>query len=223
MSPVGRLRLKRIPESVRRQIEVASASAWEDLVEVHASQALRFVALVATRMPFDEAVSRYLDEMDVRDPMASSIRSRVLIALEDAQVEQREEPARGVLEGGGAEGEEDGDGLRRFRPDVLMKGIARKVRATEEAEQWVALSIARAEEAVLGAHIHNAVSFADLLRAEASLSEAVEDYIEMMRVTGGRAQAVFQRTMARLADLHLPEDGDAVGQEPARQPNAGPR
>ena len=219
MSPVGRLKMKRMPESVRRQIEVASASAWEDLVEVHASQALRFVALVSMRMPFDEAVSRYLAEMDVRDPMASSIRSRVLIALEDAQVEHQEQPGTGVIDG--AEGGEDGDGLRRFRPDVLMKGIARKVRATEEAEQWVALSIARAEEAVLQAHIHNAVLFADLLRNEATLSEAVEDYIELLRVTGGRAQAVFQRTMARLADLHLPEDGDAVEEEQSQEPSAG--
>lgn len=219
MSPVGRLKMKRMPESVRRQVEVASASAWEDLVEVHASQALRFVALVSLRMPFDEAVSRYLAEMDVRDPMASSIRSRVLIALEDAQVEHEEQPGTGVFDG--AEGEEDGDGLRRFRPDVLMKGIARKVRATEEAEQWVALSIARAEEAVLQAHIHNAVLFADILRTEATLSEAVEDYIELLRVTGGRAQAVFQRTMARLADLHLPEDSDAVEEEEAQEPNAG--
>ncbi|MBW3554230.1 MAG: hypothetical protein KY466_11995 [Gemmatimonadetes bacterium] len=219
MSPVGRLKLKRMPETLRRQIEVASASAWEDLVEVHASQALRFVALVSMRMPFDEAVSRYLAEMDVRDPMASSIRSRVLIALEDAQVEPEEQPGPGVFDRGGSDAEDDGDGLRRFRPDVLMKGIARKVRATEEAEQWVALSIARAEEAVLRVHIQNAVLFADLLHEETGLSEAVEDYIELLRITGGRAQAVFQRTMARLADLHLPEDGPAVaaGQNEARE------
>ena len=219
MSPVGRLKMKRMPESVRRQIEVASASAWEDLVEVHASHALRFVALVSVRMPFDEAVSRYLAEMDVRDPMASSIRSRVLIALEDAHLEHEEQPGTGVFDR--AEGGEDGDGLRRFRPDVLMKGIARKVRATEEAEQWVALFIARAEEAVLRAHIDNAVQFAEILRTEATLSEAVEDYIELLRLTGGRAQAVFQRTMARLADLHLPDDGDAVEEEEAQEPNAG--
>ena len=220
MSPVGRLKMKRMPENVRRQIEVASASAWEDLVEVHASQALRFVALVSMRMPFDEAVSRYLAEMDVRDPMASSIRSRVLIALEDAQVEHEEQPGRGVLDGDAPDGGEDGDGLRRFRPDVLMKGIARKVRATEEAEQLVALSIARAEEAVLRAHIHNAVLFADILRDEATLSEAVEDYIELLRVTGGRAQAVFQRSMAQLADLHLPEGGDDVEHEEAHASEA---
>lgn len=205
MSPVGPLKFKRMPESMRRQVDVAAASAWEGLVEVHADHALRFVVLMAGRMPFDEAVSRYLGEMDVRDPMASSIRSRVLVALEEAR--------EGVgIRGSAALPEHDGDdtedGLRRFRPDVLVKGIARKVRETEVAEQWIALAIARAEEDVIRAHIENAVTFAGVLQPEAVLSEAVEDYIELLRISGGRAQAVFQRTMARLAEIHLPPDGE---------------
>ncbi|HUG42161.1 MAG TPA: hypothetical protein VMM12_16960 [Longimicrobiales bacterium] len=202
---MGPLKFKRMPEGVRRQVEVAAASAWEGLVEVHADHALRFVSLMAGRMPFSEAVSRYLNEMDVRDPMASSIRSRVLIALEDARAGMGgrsssvpSEPVPGT--------DETGDGLRRFRPDVLVKGIARRVRETEEAEQWIALAIARAEEAVIRAHIENAITFAGVLQPEAVLSDAVEDYIELLRISGGRAQAVFQRTMARLADLHLPGD-----------------
>lgn len=205
MSPVGPLKFKRMPDSVRRQVEVAAAGAWESLVEVHADHAIRFVSLLSSRMNFDEAVSRYLAEMDVRDPMASSIRSRVLIALEDDSSDEEHQPP-GFFDG--AEGEADADGLRRFRPKVLMRGIARKVRASEEAEQWVALSIARAEEAVLRTHIENAITFASILEAHATLSEAVEDYIDLLRITGGRAQAVFQRTMARLAELHLPRESE---------------
>lgn len=212
MSLVGPLKFKRMPEGVRRQVEVAAASAWESLVEVHAAHALRFVAIMASRMPFDEAVVRYLAETDVRDPMASSVRSRVLVALEDADVEQDERP--NLRPYGGGDADDDEEGLRRFRPDVLMKGIARKVRASEEAEQWVALAIARAEEGILRAHIDNALTFAAILQDQGTLAEAVEDYIELLRVSGGRAQAVFQRTMAMLADLHLPEeeaDGDGDG------------
>ena len=216
MSPVGPLKFKRMPEGVRRQVEVAAASAWESLVEVHTAHALRFVALVASRMPFDEAVSRYLTEMDVRDPMASSIRSRVLIALEHAQLDHEDRPTLSAYRTEGGEQDDDDDGLRRFRPDVLMKGIARKVRESEEAEQWVALAIARAEEGILRAHIGNALTFAAILRTHTTLAEAVEDYVELLRVSGGRAQAVFQRTMARLADMHLPEEGeDMIEDSPA--------
>jgi hypothetical protein len=206
MPPVGPLKFKRMPESVRRQVEVTAASAWEALVEVHSAHALRFVALMSMRMPFDEAVSRYLAEMDVRDPMASSIRSRVLVALEEAERDDPDRPALPRLENGVADGEAETDGLRRFRPDRLMKDIARKVRETGAAEQWVALAIARAEEGVIRAHIDNAITLSAILRGHADLDEAVEEYIDLLRVTGGRAQAVFQRTMAQLADLHLPAD-----------------
>ena len=222
MSPVGPLKFKRMPEGVRRQVELAGASAWESLVEVHAAHALRFVALMAPRLPFDEAVSRYLDEMDLRDPMASSVRSRVLVALEHAQEEDDDRPTLGAYEGDEGSGDGDGAGLRRFRPDILMKGVARKVRATEAAEQWVALAMARAEEGVLRAHIDNALVFAAILHGHVTMAEAIEDYIDLLRVSGGRAQAVFQRTMARLADLHLPDDqgegmeeGDMAGSEKA--------
>ena len=217
--PVGPLKPRRVPEGTRRQIEIATATAWEALVEVHTSHALRFVTLLASRMPFDEAVARYLSEIDVRDPMASAIRTRVLVALEDAT---RDEDGRPSISGGEAAVDAEGeDGLRRFRPDVLMKGIAKKARASGEADQWVALAIARAEEGVIKAHVDNAVLFAALLHEHHPLVEAVEDYIEAMRVSGGRAQAVFQRTMARLADLHLPGD-DGGASEPAPSEGQGP-
>lgn len=207
MTPIGPLKFKRTPEPVRRQLEVSAATAWEALVEAHSAHALRFVSLLAQRVEFDEAVDRYLGEMDVREPMASAVRSRVLIALEDAR---RATPDRPPVPGQeGVEGELEGEaseGLKRFRPDVLMKGIARRVRASEEVEDWVRLAIARAEEGVIQTHIDNALVFAAIVEDHLSLDEAVEDYIELLRITGGRAQAVYQRTMARLADMHLPRD-----------------
>ena len=211
MAPIGPLKFKRTPEPVRRHIDVAAATGWEALVEAHAAHALRFVALLANRSPIDQAMDRYLGEMDVRDPMASSIRSRVLIALEHARAEEEGRPSlqeMGGEDAGVGAAEAGGDGIKRFRPDVLVKGIARKARAAEEVESWIRLAIARAEEGIIRAHIDNAVTFAGILHGHLSLDEAVEDYIELMRVSGGRAQAVYQRTMARLADAHLPDPDD---------------
>lgn len=211
--PVGPLKSRRLPEGTRRQIEIATATAWEALVEVHTSHALRFVALLSARAAFDEALDRYLSEIDVRDPMSSAVRTRVLVALEDATRQEADRPSISGYDE--AEAEPGDDGLRRFRPDILMKGIAKRARDSEEVDQWVALAIARAEEGVIKAHVDNAVLFAALLHEHQPLIEAVEDYIEAMRVSGGRAQAVFQRTMARLADLHLPapEEPDGNGTE----------
>ncbi|MEJ2503260.1 MAG: hypothetical protein P8177_08075 [Gemmatimonadota bacterium] len=216
MTPVGPLSPRRLPEQVRRRIDVAAATAWEALVEVHAGHALRFIALLAERMDFDEAVDRYVGELDVREPMASAVRSRVLVALEHA-VEPSE--TRPSLPRPGSETdaeEEDASGLARFRPDRLVEEITRKVRESEELVEWIALAVARAEESVIRAHVDNAVVFAALLREHRSMSDAVEDYLEELRVSGGRAQSVHQRTMARLADAHLPggepeSDGEGTG------------
>jgi hypothetical protein len=211
MPSIGRLKFKRTPEAVRRRLEMAGAAAWQAVVDAHADHAARFVALMASRLPFDQAVERYLSETDVRDPMASAIRSRVLTRLEALSHDMAAAPDPESAADASAESEESG-GLKRFRPDVVAKGIARKVRETEVVDEWTRLAIARAEEGVLLAHIENAVAFADIVRSHLGLDEAVEDYIDLMRLTGGRAQSVYQRTMARLADLHLPS---GTGPSPA--------
>jgi hypothetical protein len=199
MAPVGPLKFKRTPEPVRRRLEMATATAWEAVVRAHTDHAARFVSLTAYRLAFDDAVDRYLSEMDLRDPMAAAVRARVLVRLEQAgpQPDTMDETAAS------ADSRESG-GLKRFRPDVLAKGIARKVRENEAFDEWVRLAIARAEEGALQAHIDNAVEFTAIAGGHLALDEAVEDYIDLMRITGGRAQSVFQRSMACLADIHLP-------------------
>jgi hypothetical protein len=196
MTPVGPLKIKRIPEAVRRRLDMAAAAAWEAVVDAHVANAIFFVTLTAPRLSFHQAVDRYLSETDVRDPMASAIRSRVLIRMEGdlgaAEAAPPEAPSSGAA------------GFKRFRPDVVARGIARKVRETEAFEERVRLAIARAEEGVLLAHIENAVAFTEIVQEYQGLDEAVEDYIDLMRITGGRAQSVYQRAMARLADLYLP-------------------
>lgn len=220
MAPIGPLGFRRGPESVRRQVDMAAATAWEALVDSHTSHALRFLALTADRMDFDEALDRYLDELDVHEPMASAVRSRVLIALESAL---RNAPERAPTRSPDRLDRDrpdaaDGRGLRRFRPDVLVKGIADKVRESGEVDESIRLAVARAEEGVIRAHVENAVEFVAVLRGHEPLHEAVDDYLELMRVSGGRAQSVHQRTMAHLAEIYLPwneEDAEdaAVGEE----------
>jgi hypothetical protein len=211
MAPVGPIRFKRTPEPVRRRLEMATAGAWQAVVKTHADHATRFVALTAYRLPFDEAIDRYLSEMDLRDPMAAAVRARVLVHLEKR--DSQPDPSNAVTPPtpGDAAGTKQPGGLKRFRPDILAKGLARKVRESEAFEEWVRLAIARAEEGALQAHIDNAVEFTTILDGHLDLDEAVEDYIDLMRITGGRAQSVFQRTMARLADIHLPPHGPPVG------------
>ena len=202
---------RRLPDSVRRRVEVATAMAWETLVDAHARHALQFVELFADRMSFTESVGRYLRELAVADSMAVAIRTRVLVSLEDGGPLPDAPALVSALD---ADDLDEADGWRRFRPDVLVRGVVERSRRNEVVERWVQLAIARAEEGLILTHIDNALTFAALLDPHMTLDRAVQEYIGTMNLMGGRAQAVFQRTMARLAEVHLPDTGPGLP-EPA--------
>lgn len=221
MPAPGPLTPRRLPDPVRRRLDIATAMAWEALAEAHAAHALQFIALLSDRLPFEEGVDRYLKEMYVADPMATAIRTRVLVALEDAYRQDQSRPSFPFARPPEAPADaEDVEGWRRFRPDVVMRGVKERYRRNEETEQWIQLAIARAEEGVLGTHVDNAITFAALLEDHMPLDRAVAEYINTMGLAGARAQAVLQRTMARLADAHLPllergTEADSTSESPA--------
>lgn len=178
--------------------------AWEALVEAHANQARDFVALLADHMPLEEALDRYVRDMDLSSTMVAAVRTRVLVAIEDGQIRRAAQSL--LLRPEAAETQDDADeeGWRRFRPDVMMRGVLERQKKNEEVERIIELALARAEEEIIKTHVDNAITFAALLDEFGPLSRGVEHYIAVMNVVGGRGQAVLQRTMARLAEVHLP-------------------
>ncbi len=202
---------RRLPDAMRRRVEVASAMAWEALVEGHTAHALDFIGLMEGRLSMPDALNRYLREMGVIEPMATAVRTKVLVALEDA-----EDAGQRVLlhdaEAAAAEAgprpappeEEGGERWRRFTPGALVSGVRERQKEKDETDRLVMLAIARSEEDVIQTHVDNAITFAALLDSAIGLDNAVKEYIGEVGLSGPRAQAVFQRTMARLADVHLP-------------------
>ncbi len=193
-----------LPESVRRKVEVATAMAWEALIEEHTRQALDFIALFEGRLSFEEALVRYLREMDLAENIAGAIRTRTLIALEDGLPAGQPRLQLHDDMKGEAEPEEEDEGWRRFRPDLMVRGVFERQKRNDETDRFIELAIARAEEAVLKKHIDNAITFAALLGGFSSMSRAVTVYIGAIQLTGSRSQSVLQRTMAQLAEVHLP-------------------
>jgi hypothetical protein len=196
---------RRLSESTRRKLEVTSAMAWESLVDTHVEQATQFVSLMAEFTPVQESLPRYLREMDLYETMVAAIRSRVLMRVEDEGRETadaaalRIEPAPAVADG------DEGEGWNLLRqPGRVVRSVMQRQRRNDEMERIVQLAIARAEEAIIRTHVENAIGFAALLEDQMPLDRAVQQYLGAVGLAGGRAQAVFQRTMARLADVHLP-------------------
>ena len=190
-------------DATRRKLEVASAMSWEALVDAHVDEAVQFVAVAAPYEPIEESLPRYLREMDIHQSMAAAIRTGVLTAIEE---EPPVAPAD-LFDTGSTEDdpddEDDGDGWTLLRkPQQVVRGVIRRQRRSEEFERLTQLALARAEEHVIRTHIENAIGFVALLE-EQRFDRAIETYLSAVDVSGGRAQAVFQRTMARLADVHL--------------------
>ncbi len=175
--------------------------AWEALVEAHIAQALEFISLFEESLSLEEALTRYIKEMDMGDTMGAAVRTRVLVTIEDEA--EADEPAVALRPAEETEVESD-EGWKRFRPDVVMRGVIERQRKNEAIDRLLELAIARAEEEIIKTHVDNAITFAALLEDSGSLSRAVQQYVSALNVVGGRGQTVLQRTMARLAEVHLP-------------------
>jgi len=205
MARPTRIPSRRLPESVRRRLEVSTAMAWEALVERHVVQANEFVDLMNGRMELEDALARYLAELDLDETMATAVRTRVLVGLEhDDAAPAEPPPMRMPAPQAPAPGADDTEGWRRFRPDVVVRGMRRRQRRSDETDSMIELALARAEERIMQTHVDNAIGFTALLSDYVGIGRSVESYLGAVLVSGSRAHSVLQRTMARLADVHLP-------------------
>jgi hypothetical protein len=203
--PLASTRIPRtLPEQVRRKVEVAAAMAEEALIEEHTHQVLDFIALFEGRLTFEEALLRYLREMDLSEGIATAIRTRALVALEDGMSGQQPRLQLHEDENKEVPLEEGEEGWRRFRPDLMVRGVLERQKRNEENDRFIELAIARAEENVIKKHIDNAITFVALLDGHTAMSRSVQIYIGAIQLTGSRSQSVLQRTMAQLAEVHLP-------------------
>jgi hypothetical protein len=135
------------------------------------------------------------------------VRTRALVTIEGDGERNERNPPIALRPGQDDEGETEAidEGLwRRFRPDVAYREMRERGRRDDETDNLVKLALARAEEAAIATHVDSAITFAALLDDVLPIDRAVQEYLDSVGLTGGRAQAVHQRTMARLADVHLP-------------------
>lgn len=221
MPAPGRIRFAfRYPDAVKRKLDVAAAMAWEALVQAHTRHALEFISLLDGHAPFDESAVRYIREMDIPPHMAAAVQTRVLAALEQRGVDDwpGEPGPRPDPHDAGASG-----GWRRLRPRDLLRGVRHRQRRHEEVDRIAELALARAEEGVIRVHVEHAARFAELLEPHFPLRRGIDEYIDALGLAGGRAQSVFQRAMARIADRRLPLAGlDVAPPGPVPRRRRGP-
>ncbi|MBV6522378.1 MAG: hypothetical protein MNPFHGCM_02526 [Gemmatimonadaceae bacterium] len=84
---------RRLDEASERRLKLAQARAEEALVETHVQNALLFVDALADEMSFDRAIDAYIRVMNVPEPLASTVATRVLVVLGQDLMPQRDSAA----------------------------------------------------------------------------------------------------------------------------------
>jgi len=210
---------QRLPENTERELERAEAAAHEEMVEVHAALACDLVGILAPRMPFDEAIDRYLESMGVEGEEAEAIGTRAVALLDEQEIQ--EDLAREGTRGWGFD-------WRYATPLGALRFIQRQRKRSAEEQLWLELAAARAEEKLANAHAAKAREFVQILKDEVDPATAVEFYVERLGLPEIRSRIVYQRVLAALAEEGLlprlpDEDDDAApaSETPAAAPAAG--
>jgi hypothetical protein len=209
-SPVS-LWHQRLPEEIDRALERAEAFAREDLIHEHAELASDLVGILAPRMPFDEAIDRYLESMGLEGEDAEAVGSRAVMVLDEREI--REDLAREGTRGWGFD-------WRYATPLGALRFIQRQRKRSAEEQLWLELAAARAEERLADAHARHAQAFVDVLHEEVDPTRAVELYVERLNLPETRARIVYQRVLARLAERLLPRLNDEDEAEAAAEATA---
>jgi hypothetical protein len=100
--------------------------------------------------------------------------------------------------------------LGRLFPETIF---ARKLNPS--AEKRLRLAQARAEEAVVRAHVDNALMFVDTLAEDLPFDRAIETYVRVMGVPEPLASTVVTRTLVVLGEDLVPYRRRAV--EPQKE------
>src|SRR5436190_10889836 len=101
--------------------------------------------------------------------------------------------------------------LRRIFPERIFR---RKLEPA--AERRLRLAQARAEEAIIRAHVDNALMFVDTLAEDLSFDRAIETYIREMAIPEPLASTVATRTLVVLGQDLVPYRRRAVEEEEDR-------
>ena len=108
--------------------------------------------------------------------------------------------------------------FRRLFPESIFP---RKLSPT--AESRIRLAQARAEEAVIRAHVDNALMFVDTLAEDLSFDRAIDSYVRVMGIPEPLASVVATRTLVVLGQDLVPfrrryRDGDDAGDDSGGRP-----
>lgn len=195
MSVPSQMSLRRIPTCLHLTIRVAYASAWEALIRTHTDQAVQFIQEFAPRVAPLRALELYFHVVAVPDPMQEVVRTRTLTSIEiDTLAPLATIPTL--------------RGWQRLRLDLVLEHRRYRQRHQESTLQLARMVGARAAEAVVATHVHNAIEFCGLVRGVLTVEQATDHYLREFSLSSSAAHMVSQRVQARVVGEELTAHDD---------------
>lgn len=84
---------RKLDDDAERRLRLAQARAEEALIETHVQNALLFVDALTDDLSFDRAIDAYIRVMNIPEPLASTVATRVLVVLGQDLMPRRERAA----------------------------------------------------------------------------------------------------------------------------------
>jgi hypothetical protein len=81
---------RKLDPAAERRLRLAQARAEEALIDAHVQNTLMFVDALAEDMSFDRAIDTYIRVMNVAEPLASTVATRVLVVLGEELMPERQ-------------------------------------------------------------------------------------------------------------------------------------
>lgn len=201
--------LKNSSRALQRQVDLTTAVCQERLLAAHVRHVVAFVDLVSDRLAFDDALDIYVRVLRLTPEQARNVGSRALAELgrRDGAVDREAPRSAASLPEPEPEPEDAADEQTQGgRSDALFARLRRRVRGRvqEDLRERINLAAARTEDALLEAHVENALIFIRALSEELSAPDATELYLDTMMLPEGLADVVYNRALRMLADRVLP-------------------
>jgi hypothetical protein len=196
--------------TTRHEVEIALATTREQVVELHAAQALELIEHAADQVSTERTLAIYCHLHHVEGHEAVVLRTAVLARL-------GRQPKRLPVS---RPDPEDADVIEEWdSPLSLFQWMRRRLqgRSNIELRRWIELHSGRTQTRLLALHVTGALRLVELLKPQKSYAEVVQLYAERMHVPPSLSRAIYFLTLSRLS-----EPADVPAAMPLPDPVASP-
>jgi hypothetical protein len=203
----------KLPDSMRREIDLAAAVCRERLLDAHVMRALELIDHARVKVAPPRALNIYLRLHSMTEVDAQILGHRAFVVL------GQRDAAAGGEDHGEIDDFEEEEAPWEEAHGSLVRQVQKRLhgRVNQELRRWVELHTGRTEVALLDVHVTNALRFIEILQPETSYAGAVNLYLEMLSIPQPLGDTIYFFVLDRLSMPAPDETGRGAARPSSRQ------